>query len=288
MIKKNDIFRREIKGEVMKKIMKKITMLIRILLISLLFFNLNCTKEEANVEKNEAAGEDIKKDDSNIVKVGLEPFPPLIIDENKGYTVKMLKEIEAISDLKFNITIRPYNRSKKELERGNLDLLGHTPYKLETKEFYNYAQEIDFNIATRTDLYVTDKSKYKNIKKLKIGIPRGNENFASQLLGIPIENFYVGELESLLKMLKSGRIDAFWFERASTMSTLKKLKIADIYYKKYPQRQIPASLAVRKDKKGMELKQKIDSLVKKVNQKKIFKDYYIYLTMPDSGKVTEK
>jgi len=31
---------------------------------------------------------------AEIVKVGFEPFPPLIVDENTGYTIKLLKAIE--------------------------------------------------------------------------------------------------------------------------------------------------------------------------------------------------
>lgn len=220
--------------------------------------------------------------------VGMEPFPPLIVDKNTGYTIDLLKEIESISDLKFTIDIMPYIRAKKSLESGRVDIIAHTPYKAETKDFYNYAQELDFEIETINDFYVTDEAKLKDISKLKIGIPRGNEEFASEFLGIPVANFYLGTTENLLKMLNAGRIDAFWFERASTMLTLKKLQLDNIHYMKFPKEYFAAGIAVKKDNRGTELKKKIDSLINQIDLKRIFKDYSRYLDMPDKGVISSK
>lgn len=217
------------------------------------------------------------------VKVGFEPFPPLIVDENNGYTIKLLKAIEKSTDLKFTITIMPYNRAKKELSEGSIDLIGHTPYQQEAKEFYNYAQETIFTIDSQTDLYVIDENKLKDISKLKIGIPRGNEDFASEVLGVPKENFYLGAIDNLLPMLKAGRIDAFWFERASTMETIKKLKLTNIFYMALPSTPIAAGLAVKKDAKGTALKTKLDKALSDVDYKKILKDYNTYLKLPAKG-----
>jgi len=217
------------------------------------------------------------------IKVGLEKFPPLIESSKKGYTINILKEIEKISDFKFKIIVMPYNRARYELEAGNVDIIGHTPYKLETKEFYSYAQELDFKIDLKTAIFVKDKNKLKDITKLKIGIPRGNEKFASALLGIPIEKFHLGSLANLLKMLEAKRIDAFWFEKSSTINTLKKLKIKNVFYKDLPKNMVPASLAVNKDKKGKVLRKKLESLIKKINIKELLKSYTNYLNMPNEG-----
>ncbi len=217
------------------------------------------------------------------VKAGLEPFPPLIVDKNTGYTIDLLRSAEAISTLKFDITIMPYTRAKHDLKGSDLDLIAHTPYQLETKDFFKYARELDWHMETRSDLFVMNKDKFNHIDKLLIGIPRGNKEFASEVLRLPVKNFHEGALENLLKMLKKGRIDAFWFERASTMTTLEKLKIDNVYYMKMPEESIPVGIAVRKDDKGTLLKDKLDSLIKKIDQKKLFKDYSIYLNMPDKG-----
>ncbi|WP_457577882.1 substrate-binding periplasmic protein [Desulfomarina sp.] len=220
---------------------------------------------------------------AGIIRVGLEPLPPLIVDENTGYTVDLLKEIEKISDLKFHIVIMPYNRAKRMLRQGRVDLIGHIPYHSETQEFYSYARELDFKIDVKTDIYVVDKRILHNIQALKIGIPRGNEEFAAKLLHIPKRNFYPGSLESLLQMLVRGRIDAFWFERSATISTLHKLGIKNLYYMKFPENPAPAGLAVRKSKKGIFLQEKLDGLLKKINVDRFLSGYSRFLAMPDTG-----
>ena len=222
------------------------------------------------------------------IKVGFEPFPPLIIDERSGYTVLMLKEIEKISDFKFDIKIMPYNRAKKKLEVKKIDLMGHTPHQKETKEFYMYAKDLDWKIKAITDMFGITKAhlevnKFKTLKK--IGTPRGNKEFYSEIFEIPLNNFYDGGLENLLKMLKRGRIDGFIFERASTMSTLKKLKINNIYYNTIDD-SIEASLAVHSDKEGLKLRKKLDLLIKKLDHQKIFEEYLKYINLPQSGIVS--
>ncbi len=219
------------------------------------------------------------------VVVGLEPFPPLIKSTTEGYTVSMLKEIEKVSDLTFKIKIMPYSRAKINLKRKQIDLMGHTPYKQENQVFYTYAQELNWSIDSKSDLYATNKANLKpeNIGKESLGVPYGNKEFHSEITGIPIEKFKEGHLENLLKMLVLGRIDAFTFERASTMSTIKKLKIPNVYYKQFPSIIIPSSLAVRNDQKGNQLKKRLDNLIQQVDQQQIFKDYFTFINLPDSG-----
>jgi len=50
---------------------------------------------------------------TEVIKVGLEPFPPLITKIKTGYSIKLLKAIEKVTDLKFGITIMSYNQAKK-------------------------------------------------------------------------------------------------------------------------------------------------------------------------------
>jgi polar amino acid transport system substrate-binding protein len=218
------------------------------------------------------------------VMVGLEPLPPLIKQDATGYTVTLLKKIEEVSDLKFNIRIKPYVRIKDELKNDSLDLIGHTPYQHETPDFYQYAQDLDWNITAMTDLYATSEAKLDLANAQKIGTPRGNAEFYSETLGIPITRFTSsGDIDSLLKMLKDGRIDVFVFERASTMGAIKNLNLKNIFYKKIID--IPATLSLRKDPAGDALKAKIDDLIKKVNYTEIFKDYNRYVELPAQGVV---
>jgi polar amino acid transport system substrate-binding protein len=224
---------------------------------------------------------------AEVIKVGLEPFPPLITKDKKGLSVKMLQTIEKISDLRFEITIMPYNRAKKELKEGRRGLIGHTPYRVETKEFYSYAQELNWSVPALVDIYAMDKAKlhsntFKTVKN--IGTPYGNEAFFSELYGIPIKHLYAGTLENLLKMMTVGRINLFLFERASTMSQIQKLGIENVFYRNLDT--LAASFAIRKDKKGNELKQKMDDLIKKIDHQQIFRDYFKFSRLPTSGIVT--
>ncbi len=219
------------------------------------------------------------------ITVGFERFPPLISDGKVGFTIDMLRSIENISDLKFTITIMTYSRAKAMLKSGKIDLMGHTPYKQENQVFYTYAKELNWSIDTKSDLYATTKTKLnpENIRKKRLGVPFGNKEFHSEITGIPLEKFKEGLLENLLKMLKHGRLDAVTFERASTMSTIKKLKIPSVYYKQFPSIIVPAGLAVREDQKGSQLKKKLDILIRQVDQQQIFKDYLTFIKLPDSG-----
>ncbi|MCP4020649.1 MAG: hypothetical protein GY729_02300, partial [Desulfobacteraceae bacterium] len=207
------------------------------------------------------------------IKVGFEQFPPLITNDKMGYTIAMLRSIENISDLEFTIILMTYGRAKISLEDGQIDLMGHTPYKQENRVFYTYAQELNWSIDTKSDLYATAKTMLnpENIRKKRLGVPYGNKEFHSEITGIPLEKFQEGHLENLLKMLKSGRLDAFTFERSSTMSTIIKLKIPNIHYKQLPPVIIPAGLAVRNDQKGNQLKKKLDTLILQLDQQQIFK-----------------
>ncbi|MBU2630681.1 MAG: hypothetical protein KKE61_18875, partial [Proteobacteria bacterium] len=217
-----------------------------------------------------------------------EPLPPLIIDKDNGFTIQMLKDIEKKTDLKFIITIMPYNRAKYLLKTGEIDLAGHTPYQMETPDFYEYAVDVDWHVTTKIDIYGTKLEDlvgetYKSFKK--IGTPRGNEDFFSEMFAIPNENFYVGELGNLVKMVQAKRIDVLLFERSASMSTIQKLNISNINYKMIDD-SVKASFAVNKNSNGIRLKALLENAIKMIDQKSIFKDFFRYTQLPDQGTVT--
>lgn len=223
------------------------------------------------------------------LRVSVEPFPPLIKEDKTGYSITLLKEIEKTTGLKFEIIIAPYNRAKLDLQTGKTDLIGHTPHGKETKEFYAYAQDLAWSIPTVTDIYAMKKETIEpnSFTAIKIiGTPRGNKEFFSEQYNIPLAKLYEGDLDNLLRMMNVGRIDAFIFERASTMGTLKQLKIEGVYYKTL--QTIGASFGIRKDAQGNALKDKIDKAIKKIDVKKIYKDYESYTAMPPKGVVRLK
>ena len=64
-------------------------------------------------------------------------------------------------------------------------------------------------------------------------------------------------------MLALGRLKVILFERVSTMSTIKKLNVENIYYKKMGI--VPASLAVSNTTEGLMLKTQLDNLLSGVD-----------------------
>ncbi|MBN1967821.1 MAG: transporter substrate-binding domain-containing protein [Candidatus Delongbacteria bacterium] len=222
---------------------------------------------------------------SKIIVTNLEPMPPIVIDQSEGIIIKLLEKIIIDKDNSLDVRIVPYSRAKLNLKELKCDLMGMTPYGLEAEDFYTYAQEINFRIETKTDFYCLEKNKDKinDINSLKIGIPHGNDDFASEVLGLPKTNFYPGSLDNLFKMLSAGRIDAIWFERASCFQTITNLKISNIYHKKYPPESIFAGLAVQKNEEGSKLKKSIDEALKSLDLNEIMKDYNKILNEPDEG-----
>ncbi len=226
---------------------------------------------------------------SQEIKIGLEPLPPLIIDKDKGYTIDMLREIEKNTDLKFKIKIMPYNRVKHELKTGDIDLGGHTPYKMETPDFYKYATDVDWFVTTLIDIYSKNASSivgdtYK--KSNNIGTPRGNEGFTGELVGVPTKNFIVHELDNIVKMLNAGRIEFILFERSATMSTIQKFKFDNIHYRMVDD-SIKAGFSVNKNSKGMKIKALLEDAIKEIDQDLLFKDFFQYTRLPNNGVVPQ-
>ena len=222
---------------------------------------------------------------SEVIKVGLEPFPPLINEDATGFSIDMLHAIEKVSDMIFLIKIMQYNRAKLKLKNGQKDLIGHTPYQVETKDFYVYAQELNWSMGTFVDIFSMNKANLepKKFKTLKIGTPWGNEGFFSKLFEIPISQFHPASLNNFIKLMKKKRIDLFIFERASTMIIVKENKVKNMFYRQLDS--ISVGLAVGKGAKGDNLKKKLDASIQKLNQQNIFGKYFKYLKMPKSGVV---
>jgi polar amino acid transport system substrate-binding protein len=220
------------------------------------------------------------------IHIGLEPFPPIITENGTGYAIDMFKAIEEISDLKFHFHIMNYARAKKELKNKKLDVIGLTPKGYESPEFYQYAEDINWSISAKVDLFTLD-AKQINIEALpeqSIGTLRGNADFFSELLNIPRNKFIeVSSLSQLIRMLERKRLTIITFERAATMITLEKHNVSNVYYHNVAE--IPASFAVHTSDSGKKLKDKIDKLLTKIKSYHYFTAYFHYQNLADSGKV---
>ncbi len=221
------------------------------------------------------------------VRVGLEPFPPLITEDGGGHSIDLLKAIEKGSDLRFDITIMPYSQAKDMLREGKLDLIGHTPKGKETQDFYAFAQDIDWSVITILDIYGLNKEgiaegSFRSLEAY--GAPEGNKEFFSEMFGIPVEKFVEGDLEQLLDYLKAGKIDAFMFDRASSMYTIKRLQVPNVHYRMLSD--IGAGFGVRKDDQGAYLKNRMDSAIQSIDIQKALQGYYMFISQPSEGIVS--
>jgi ABC-type amino acid transport substrate-binding protein len=220
------------------------------------------------------------------LNVGLEPLPPLVIDAKNGHVIDILKAMEKITPYQFQVSTMPYSRAKYYLKNSKkIDIIGIVPSKKEEKKFYDSALEVPLNIKTISDLYYKDKTKLAEIEQSIIGVPYGNAEFIGQLLGLPLKNFHEGKIDGLLKMLEAGRIDLFFFERASTMTRLKALGIKNIRYHSDPKNHIDIALAVKKNEDGKALAKELTKALKKIDIKDILKAYLPYFKMPNAGVV---
>ena len=125
--------------------------------------------------------------------------------------IDMLMSLAFEKNIDFNIHIMTYGRAKKELQSRRLDLIGLTPYQLETDDFYQYSVELNWHINTHVDFYSLDKS-YFDIEKLpngSIGTLIGNAEFFSEIVSVPTIKFVeVSSLQQLVKMLEMGIVPA--------------------------------------------------------------------------------
>lgn len=217
---------------------------------------------------------------SHEVNVAFEAFPPVITEDGNGIAVNMLREIEEISDYRFNIQIMTYGRGKRELQNNRADLLGLTPKNSETSDFYQYATELDWELPAKVDIFVIEKKHLNNIKKIIIGVPIGNADFFSELFALPRDNIVeVTNLSQLVKMLKQKRVDAVLFDRISVLSTFKKLKIDKFYYQHIST--LGASMAVRNTQEGKKLKKALDKYI--IQLAPLFAEYQQFVNMPNTG-----
>lgn len=226
---------------------------------------------------------------AHVVTIGLEPFPPFVDQSGKGLTINLLKEVERISSFKFDIEVMTYARAKHELKNNRLTIAGHTPKGNETSEFYQYAEELDWQIDTTADVFAFDV-KYLESKKVvkgKLGTTLGNAEFFAEMLGISKDKFVeVSSLNQLVDMFIVGRLDAILFERASVMTLLQKKQIPHVHYRSIGV--VPASIAVKKSPQGKALKAKLDALIERVNTDEIFSSYLKYTRLPNEGVVPRR
>jgi polar amino acid transport system substrate-binding protein len=218
------------------------------------------------------------------IHVGMEPFPPFVDAQGEGLTIDMLRAIENISDLEFDIEIMTYARAKHQLKNQRVDIAGHTPKTFETPEFYLYAQDLNWQIDTTSDIFSFDRRHFdlSKLKEGRIGTTLGNADFFAAQMNISRDRFIqTATMRQLIGMFVKRRIDVLVFERVSVMTLLQEKNVAGVYYQSIGK--IPASIAVYQNDVGGQLKSKLDKLINKLPLDTIFSDYLQYTNLADKG-----
>lgn len=202
-----------------------------------------------------------------VIRVGLEEASPLIVADGSGILNKILSEVEQKSPYKFVFEYMTYGRALKELKSGNVDLVGITPTGNETKEFYHYADDLDWFFQTFNIVFVREEDKDKSLKEFQlIGTQPGNEVFMSEMMNLSKDKFHGGSLDSLFRMLEKKRLDAVIFESISSITTLEKMNLKKMSYKKLNRMQGGFSVS----KKRKNLRENLNRIFKEVDTDKYF------------------
>lgn len=218
------------------------------------------------------------------VIVGLEPFPPFINEDGSGFAIEMFNALAEQSDLTFQFNLMTWGRAKRQLKSHHVDLIGISPKNNETAEYYQYAKELDWSFIATVDLFSKDKNNLilENLPNKSIGTLIGNADFFAELSEIPRSKFIeITNIKQLVKMMDKGRIKTVIFDRISMMSTINKLKLANIHYQELMK--IPGTFAVKNTHEGQQLQKKLDTLMSAKNIEKYQEKLSLYNKLPATG-----
>ena len=219
-------------------------------------------------------------DPTPTLRAGLEPFPPLITEQKSGHSVEWLREVAEAAGYQLRVQLMPYSRAKSALMSGQVDIIGHTPHRLENDTFYTYAAELDHTVLTKLDA-VSESLKdtqHNQLGSVYVGTPFGNASFISKLLELPEDRFVEGSLANIVDMMLSRRINTVVFERAAIFTEVQKHK-ASVYYREV--QQIDAGFAVRLD--NPELLTQLNDAASEIDSSAIYKDYLNRFNWPTEG-----
>lgn len=222
--------------------------------------------------------------DKPVLTVGLELFPPLIEENRTGYSVEWLQAVADEAGMELRVRIMPYSRAKIALMTSQVDLIGHTPYGLETDRFYDYAVELDHRVPTKMDAFALspDDLDFEAGYMELIGTPFGNSAFIADLTGVTRDRFVEASLTRIVNMMLAGRVHTVIFERMSVVTQLRYQANQPVYYRLV--KEIDAGFAARRDNEA--LVKRLNAAAKRVDAEAIYKPYANLLEWPDNGTIT--
>lgn len=229
---------------------------------------------------------------ADTVRVCVEEANALPDEHGNPIGTQVLREVEKISDLRFVFTQAPYSRCLFGLRNGNTDLVLHVPYLAEPG-FESYGLFLNWTVPVKADLVSLDPAWFAKLDTLgdgRIGVPRGNLEFAASATGIAPRKFQeITTMKSLVKMLTLGRIDMVWYDRVSVRQELAAQNVQNAYYYELPIFGKVGSIGVglAKTPRGEALKRRLDALIPQVDVKALLAPRHRYLQpdLPQAGPI---
>jgi len=221
--------------------------------------------------------------------VALELFPPWIMADETGSVDELLKIIDRSPSYKIKTRYTTYARAKQLLLSDQVDIFAVGNKNHESPTFLNKVVTIDLGVESFVDYYSQSKQKLNNINDVgsyPIGVTLGGIELAAKMSGLPKERFFeIISIESLVKMLKAGRIHVFIAERNHAINAIKRFDLKNIYYKKASEIPLDFVFYVKNNNKGEMIKHDFEKLFNTLDVDSIFHEKFQYLSLPDKGQV---
>lgn len=206
------------------------------------------------------------------IVVSLPYLPAFSETVDNGILIELIKEMDKEYEGRFIVRkIFPFKRSMHNLLTGKADL--HMPILFDPsgdneKLAYSHSKErifeVIFAVYTKNGITLNhdDLSQY---------------HVETDSAHVGLFPFFVSpsiSIEQSLKKLNSGRVDAFIFAAKETDAVLQRLglnsQINRKFYKKYD-----VKIALRKDRAGAQLDEKLSKIIQKLNEKGTLKRIFL-------------
>jgi polar amino acid transport system substrate-binding protein len=167
---------------------------------------------------------------ASITRFACSYFPPYKIQadgKSKGVDVEIISEIFKEINLQTSFTFLPWKRAYNNVKTGELDALCGCSYLKSREKHFIYSNEI----GKQSIGFFTMKGKksFTNIEELKdknVAVVRGY-NLESELNKSQVKVIPVKDESQLIRLLKSGRVDAIYSFRGPILYLMKENSIID-------------------------------------------------------------
>lgn len=206
------------------------------------------------------------------IKAGSFPIPMLVIDKDKGAFIELYNKItERIKELDFGITIYSPKKAKEMFYKGELDII--FPIVMPDKKYpksepiYEKKCFIFSLIKTKPALSEMSHLAGKSVA-LVIGFKYSEEISNDKDVG---RYLFVADDISGMKMLSSGKVDAFVAEEKSGIDAIKQVGLENIRYNPVkPVTDDNVFIIFQSNPEGEKLSKRFTKILRKLKQEGVY------------------